>query len=607
MKKLLKGLMVLVVLVPMMVSAKEITEASEPYYLDGAANTFVANGTPIVIEEIDGVTYAIWDGGKQALNVGTVVVGGYYNPEVDESGNVIDLDSTSITMNSGKVFAIHGGNAIDAKVESYDRIHVNTINMSIKNADVTEISGVSMTYKGVSDTVVPAEMFDNAKEFYTADKVNFTFDNSTTKRIYFTSSYTYAKDVLVNVLNNSVVGETGILDGSVVVAYNSLSAGTNGFIDNYVVNVEDSKVTQVDGGLRVMIQNMEVNIAGDSEIDYIFAGSAYREVSKSNQATTWNKLGNIAYGQVGNMIINIAKGVKYNNIYAGFQFASLNGNSEYDKFYETFDDLVAAGLSNAKTALVTINIAQSPMESENTLESMISDINLDNVVVNYITEVKAPIVDATEGVAEVAIGVVNTNDLNIFLDDNILNNNAEVKNAINAGDTITTNLEITKIEANEELIDKVNTLLEEITGNKIVVGYYNIEILINNTTLNTTLGNITELTNPLTLTVLLPDELQQVSEGYTRTYYMLREHDGKIEVLDTTVASDGKSLTFETDKFSNYALVYSDVLIDDDEPVIDEPVENPSTNDSVGVFMALGAISVMGLATATVVLKKRHN
>ena len=88
---------------------------------------------------------------------------------------------------------------------------------------------------------------------------------------------------------------------------------------------------------------------------------------------------------------------------------------------------------------------------------------------------------------------------------------------------------------------------------------------------------------------------------------MLREHDGKIEVLDTTVASDGKSLTFETDKFSNYALVYSDVLIDDDEPVIDEPVENPSTNDSVGVFMALGAISVVGLATATVVLKKRHN
>ncbi len=106
------------------------------------------------------------------------------------------------------------------------------------------------------------------------------------------------------------------------------------------------------------------------------------------------------------------------------------------------------------------------MESENTLESMISDINLDNVVVNYITEVKAPIVDATEGVLEVAIGVVNIDDLNIFLDDNILNNNAEVKDAINAGDTITTNLEITKIEANEELIDKVNTLLEEITGNK---------------------------------------------------------------------------------------------------------------------------------------------
>ena len=81
---------------------------------------------------------------------------------------------------------------------------------------------------------------------------------------------------------------------------------------------------------------------------------------------------------------------------------------------------------------------------------------------------------------------------------------------------------------------------------------------------------------------------------------MLREHDGKIEVLGYNLyvylfASDGKSLTFETDKFSNYALVYSDVLIEDDEPAIDEPVENPSTNDSVGVFMALGAISVLVL------------
>ena len=36
-------------------------------------------------------------------------------------------------------------------------------------------------------------------------------------------------------------------------------------------------------------------------------------------------------------------------------------------------------------------------------------------------------------------------------------------------------------------------------------------------------------------------------------------------------------------------------------------IENPSTSDNVGVFMALGAISVMGLAGATVVLKKRHN
>ena len=39
------------------------------------------------------------------------------------------------------------------------------------------------------------------------------------------------------------------------------------------------------------------------------------------------------------------------------------------------------------------------------------------------------------------------------------------------------------------------------------------------------------------------------------------------------------------------------------EPVI----ENPSTLDNISVFMILGAISVIGLTVATVVLKKKHN
>lgn len=38
-----------------------------------------------------------------------------------------------------------------------------------------------------------------------------------------------------------------------------------------------------------------------------------------------------------------------------------------------------------------------------------------------------------------------------------------------------------------------------------------------------------------------------------------------------------------------------------------EDVENPSTLDNVQLFMGLGIISIVGLATTTVVLKKRHN
>lgn len=45
-----------------------------------------------------------------------------------------------------------------------------------------------------------------------------------------------------------------------------------------------------------------------------------------------------------------------------------------------------------------------------------------------------------------------------------------------------------------------------------------------------------------------------------------------------------------------------------EEPTPSEPdIENPSTSDNIGAFMILGALSVIGLTVATIVLKKKHN
>ena len=56
--------------------------------------------------------------------------------------------------------------------------------------------------------------------------------------------------------------------------------------------------------------------------------------------------------------------------------------------------------------------------------------------------------------------------------------------------------------------------------------------------------------------ISVPDELKSNDNNVTRKYYILRVHEGKAELLETTYA-DGK-LTFTTDCFSTYAIVYAD-------------------------------------------------
>ncbi len=47
------------------------------------------------------------------------------------------------------------------------------------------------------------------------------------------------------------------------------------------------------------------------------------------------------------------------------------------------------------------------------------------------------------------------------------------------------------------------------------------------------------------------------------TYKVVRIHDGKTDVIDSTLSEDGTRLTFKTDKFSTYAIIFSDVATGD--------------------------------------------
>ena len=66
-----------------------------------------------------------------------------------------------------------------------------------------------------------------------------------------------------------------------------------------------------------------------------------------------------------------------------------------------------------------------------------------------------------------------------------------------------------------------------------------------------------------TITVTIPEDLINTDSTVTRTYYILRVHDGEAEILSAEYDSSAQTLTFDTDKFSTYAIVYNDSEAED--------------------------------------------
>ena len=81
----------------------------------------------------------------------------------------------------------------------------------------------------------------------------------------------------------------------------------------------------------------------------------------------------------------------------------------------------------------------------------------------------------------------------------------------------------------------------------------------------------------LTISVVVPDALINTNSAVNRTYYIVRNHKGTIDVLDAAFDAAGKTLTFKTDRFSIYAIAYKDTAVPSSSS---KPSNNNSSNDS---------------------------
>lgn len=167
---------------------------------------------------------------------------------------------------------------------------------------------------------------------------------------------------------------------------------------------------------------------------------------------------------------------------------------------------------------------------------------------------------------------------------------AEDKALVEAGQNVKISLSVKDIKNVISASDKA--LIEKnIKNNK--VGLF-LDITLSKQIGNNDAVKITETNGMIKVTITIPDSLKSNDESINRIYKIMRIHDGKVDYLDAAYDSKTGKLSFETDAFSTYALVYSDT-----------PVQTtaPKTGDTSG--LAGWALLALIAAGATVFVGRR--
>jgi len=162
-------------------------------------------------------------------------------------------------------------------------------------------------------------------------------------------------------------------------------------------------------------------------------------------------------------------------------------------------------------------------------------------------------------------------------------------------------------EAKEAVKEAIASMVEPEVTNVVVAQFLDLSVAIC-TGSGEELGTYNELTETLTFTVAIPDDME--TEG--KTFVVIRVHNGEVTILDTVMNEDG-TLSFETDRFSTYALAYKEDVVKEtvedtevaDKEIVDE--ETPLVESNNGNFfpgILLVVVVVIVAAVGVVLIKK---
>ncbi len=184
---------------------------------------------------------------------------------------------------------------------------------------------------------------------------------------------------------------------------------------------------------------------------------------------------------------------------------------------------------------------------------------------------------------------------------------AKIVEAIEAGEEIVVKLVVDAAEETsvpaEDMAALKEALAEEKNADYEVLQYFDISVLIC-TSKDEVLGKYEETSEKLTFTIAVPTDM--LSEG--KEIVVIRIHNGEVSILDTVMNQNG-TVSFQTDRFSTYALAYKadvaedapleDVVSGNESGTIETPVASGSSVPMIiAIIVLLAAVAVFAVKKA---------
>ena len=175
---------------------------------------------------------------------------------------------------------------------------------------------------------------------------------------------------------------------------------------------------------------------------------------------------------------------------------------------------------------------------------------------------------------------------------------------------------LTVEDASETVSEEAKKQIEAKTDGYTIVQYLNISLakyMVVDGEVKSS-ENVTETANKIKVSIKIPDEL--LADGVNRQFYIVRNHNGEVEIIEGVYDEATHTFTFETDKFSDYALAYKDVTDnnantdnkgngtsqDTDKKKDSKTAKTGDTSKSLPYSVAM----IVGAVGAFIFKKKRH-